>query len=124
MKYRLVDLLACPICKDFPLMLKVFSQEDRYSPSNVRRCELYCAYHQGMVQDLPETRCIECYRFEVTNGLLVCNKCNRWYPIIDDIPIMLPDDLRNRNRDLEFLRRWKDRIPSAILESGKPYGLS
>ena len=31
-KYRLMDLLACPMCKHFPLNLEVYSVEERYSP--------------------------------------------------------------------------------------------
>ena len=55
-KYRLMDLLACPMCKHFPLNLEVYSVEERYSPKEVRRCELYCGYHGGMIEELGGSR--------------------------------------------------------------------
>ncbi len=30
----------------------------------------------------------------VVDGALTCRKCKRWYPIIGEIPRMLPDDMR------------------------------
>jgi uncharacterized protein YbaR (Trm112 family) len=70
------------------------------------------------------------YRFfnliEVKEGLLVCPKCGRWYPIgsaVETIPEMLPDDLRERARDIEWLTKWREKIPQEVLEKGKPYTL-
>lgn len=60
---------------------------------------------------------------EITEGLLVCPVCNRWYPISDEIPQMLPDDLREAKEDLEWLRRWKDHVPETVLTRGKPFRL-
>ncbi len=70
------------------------------------------------------------YRFlnliEVDSGLLVCAKCDRWYPIgsaVETIPEMLPDDLRERARDINWLEKWRDRVPAQVLENGKPFNL-
>jgi len=60
---------------------------------------------------------------EVSSGLITCSKCNRWYPIIDEIPHMLPDELRELNEDLPFLQKWKEKIPANILQDGKPFNL-
>jgi len=60
---------------------------------------------------------------EIVEGLLVCPKCNRYYPIIDEIPHMLPDELREKEEDLGFLEKWKDKIPEKILYEGKPFNL-
>ena len=60
---------------------------------------------------------------EINSGLINCPKCNRWYPIIDEIPHMLPDDLREHNEDLPFLEKWKDKIPQKTLQEGKPFNL-
>jgi uncharacterized protein len=60
---------------------------------------------------------------EITEGLLLCSKCNRWYPISDEIPQMLPDDLREAKEDLEWLRRWKQQVPEKVLSEGKPFHL-
>ena len=89
MKKRLMDILACPIDKAYPLELHVFEEKD-----------------------------------EIVSGILVCSKCNRWYPIIDEIPHMLPDDLREEKEDIAFLKKWKEKIPQATLAEGKPFKLA
>ncbi|MCD6235379.1 MAG: Trm112 family protein [Thaumarchaeota archaeon] len=124
MKYRLMDLLACPVCKHFPLTLYVFNTRETEAPPNPKKCELYCGYHSAWIEEIgEEPRCEECWRKEIVNGLLYCEKCGRWYPIEDEIPRMLPDDLRDRNKDVAFLARWKARIPVKILREGKPFNL-
>ncbi|MCX8169516.1 MAG: Trm112 family protein [Candidatus Methanomethyliaceae archaeon] len=87
MKRKLLDILACPMCKYYPLELIVFEERE-----------------------------------EIEEGLLICNNCSRWYPIIEAIPHMLPDDLRDRE-DLEFLKKWQERIPEKILKNGKPFNI-
>ena len=91
MRRKLLDILACPIDKFYPLRLLEFSSK------------------------APDV---------VVDGVMICDKCKRFYPIIDEIPVMLPDDLRNKKEDLEFLRKWKDQIPRETLVSGKPVNLS
>jgi uncharacterized protein YbaR (Trm112 family) len=61
---------------------------------------------------------------EITEGLITCPKCSRWYPIRDEIPEMLPDELRKENEDLPFLKKWKQKIPKKILTEGKPFNLT
>jgi len=39
---------------------------------------------------------------EIEEGILICSNCNRWYPIIETIPHMLPDDLREEKDDLSY----------------------
>jgi len=60
---------------------------------------------------------------EIVEGLITCKKCNRFYPIIDEIPHMLPDDLRSEKEDLAFLKKWSSKIPEEILKDGKPFSL-
>ncbi len=64
---------------------------------------------------------------EIDEGLLVCNKCGRWYPIIDRIACLLPDEERHEPKQLAeekaFLERWREQIPQDILSEGKPFGL-
>jgi uncharacterized protein YbaR (Trm112 family) len=60
---------------------------------------------------------------EIVEGLIVCPKCLRWYPIRDEIPEMLPDELRDAKDELPFLEKWKDNVPKAILSEGKPFSL-
>ncbi|MGQ9478936.1 MAG: Trm112 family protein [Thermoproteota archaeon] len=128
MKYRLMDLLACPIDKEFPLKLLVFQEEERsveFKHENVM-CELYCGLYEMDVKDAGLTleKCRECFRREILNGILICVKCNRWYPIVDEIPQLLPDELRDQKEDLSFLRKYVDKVPSSILEGGRPFNLA
>ncbi len=60
---------------------------------------------------------------KIIEGALACVECARYYPIIDEIPIMLPDDLRKENEELEFLKRWADKLPQKIVFDGKPFRL-
>ncbi|MCK5240687.1 MAG: hypothetical protein KAR33_14115 [Candidatus Thorarchaeota archaeon] len=65
---------------------------------------------------------------EIDEALLTCPNCGRWYPVIDGIACMLPDDLRmtgkQRIEESKFLERWKEQIDSTILENGTPFGLA
>jgi hypothetical protein len=62
-------------------------------------------------------------RREILNGILICSKCNRWYPILDEIPQLLPDELREPNEDLSFLKKYSEKVPEKILKEGKPFNL-
>jgi len=88
MKTKLMDILACPLDKHYPLELFVFEEKE-----------------------------------EIVEGLILCPKCFRWYPIRDEIPEMLPDELRKENEDLPFLKKWKEKVPEKILTEGKPFSL-
>ena len=90
MQRKLLDILACPIDKYYPLRL----------------IEL------------------EASGDKISSGVMLCDKCKRFYPIIDEIPVMLPDDLRNKQEDLDFLNRWRDRLPKSVVEESLPYNLS
>jgi len=139
MKYRFMDIAACPMCKHFPLELYVIETKEyperedqikalleKYKPP---LCELYCYKLQTPVgkpiKELKgdETPCHECLKIEVAIGVIYCPNCNRWYPIIDEIPRMLPDNLRKREEDLNFLRKYADKLPDKIAREGKPWNL-
>ncbi|MDX1596647.1 MAG: Trm112 family protein [Nitrosopumilaceae archaeon] len=59
----------------------------------------------------------------ISEGALYCTECSRFYPIIEEIPIMLPDDLRDKKQDIEFLKNNKDKLPEKITESASPWHL-
>ena len=59
----------------------------------------------------------------VSEGALFCSKCSRFYPIIEEIPIMLPDELRNKEQEIEFLRGNKKNLPEKIIIKANPWHL-
>ncbi|TFG13334.1 Trm112 family protein [Candidatus Thorarchaeota archaeon] len=102
MKRWLMDILACPAkdCRS-ELGLEVFESHDIETGD-------------GTVE-------------EIDAALITCPKCGRWYPVIDGIACMLPDDLRmegkQRREETAFLENWKGKIDDDILENGMPFGL-
>jgi len=61
---------------------------------------------------------------EIKTGLLFCEECKRWYPIIDTIPQMLPDEYRDEKAEIQFLRTNKDLLDSAFFRQNlKPFNL-
>lgn len=126
MKYRLVDKLACPMCKHFPLQLIVIERTEypeRTLEEEKPLCELYCGYLGRDIGEDKNMPCEECVKYEVKEGVLFCKNCGRWYPIIDEIAILLPDDLRKEKEDLAFLNKYKDKLPEEIVFEGKPFSL-
>ena len=59
----------------------------------------------------------------VSEGALFCLKCSRFYPIIEEIPIMLPDELRDKKQEIEFLKKYKDTLPEKIITKANPWHL-
>ncbi len=59
----------------------------------------------------------------ISEGVLFCSKCSRFYPIIEEIPILLPDELRDKKQEMEFLKNNKGKLPEKILKLGLPWHL-
>lgn len=59
----------------------------------------------------------------IIEGVLYCAKCHRFYPIIEEIPIMLPDELREKNNETKFLQKNNDALPEKIIKYGIPWHL-
>ena len=124
MRYVLLNLLACPMCKSFPLRLFVFEESVLEKKFSVKTpfCDLYCGLRASYLKDIKaeELDCGECVKRDIVWGVLQCGNCGRWYPIIDGIPFMYPDDLREkpriRDREEQFVKRYGDRIPPEVAE--------
>ena len=91
----MLDILACPIDKHYPLELIEID-----------------ATNDSTINDIV-----------ISEGILFCSKCSRFYPIVEEIPVMLPDDLRDKQKDIAFLQKWREKIPSKIIENGNPWHL-
>jgi len=89
MNKKMMDILACPIDKHFPL--EIFECKTK--------------------NDL------------VIEGALFCSDCSRFYPIIEEIPIMLPDELRDKKQDIDFLKNNQKKLPQKIIEQAAPWHL-
>ena len=60
---------------------------------------------------------------EIVAGVIICPKCLRWYPIREEIPEMLPDELRDQQDELPFFKKWQNKFPPEILRQGKPFNV-
>lgn len=125
----MLDILACPIDKNYPLDLielqvkefendilreSDFLNDDKTSKKN----NLVINQENDIRGEGTKDKIII-----IIEGILYCKKCLRFYPIIDEIPIMLPDELREKEKDLEFLNKWKNNIPQKILSNANPWHL-
>ncbi|MDF2738459.1 MAG: uncharacterized protein K0S93_2320 [Nitrososphaeraceae archaeon] len=125
----MLDILACPIDKNYPLDLielhvkefendnlreSNFLNDDKNSKNN----NLVINQENDITGEVTKDKIIV-----IIEGILYCKKCLRFYPIIDEIPIMLPDELREKEKDLEFLKKWKNNIPQKILSNANPWHL-
>jgi len=91
----MLDILACPIDKYYPLeLIEIDTADDKTINENV-----------------------------IKEGVLFCSQCSRFYPIIEEIPVMLPDELRDKEKDIQFLQKWYEKIPSKIIKNGYPWHL-
>ena len=59
----------------------------------------------------------------ISEGVLFCPKCSRFYPIIEEIPIMLPDELRDKKLEINFLKNNKENLPEKIITKANPWHL-
>jgi uncharacterized protein YbaR (Trm112 family) len=89
MNKTMMDILACPIDKNYPLELHEIKEKNN----------------------------------AISEGALFCSKCSRFYPIIEEIPIMLPDELRDKKLEIEFLKNNKENLPEKIIKMANPWHL-
>ena len=47
-------------------------------------------------------------------GILICTQCYRWYPVVNYLPELLPDHLRDWKRDLNILKKAKSSLNPAL----------
>ena len=130
----MLDILACPMDKNYPLDLIELHVKELEN-DNLRKSKFKFPNDDKKTKknNLTVNKEINNIRAEVNKdkdkviviieGILYCKKCLRFYPIIDEIPIMLPDELREKEKDLEFLNKWKNNIPQKILDNANPWHL-
>ena len=50
------------------------------------------------------------YHVEIEDAVMVCPECKRWFPVFETIPQMLPDNIRNVEKDKEFQKTWAEKV--------------
>lgn len=116
MKHRLMDLLACPIDKSWPLKLEITEEVKENenitlpleNPNTGVICGFFCNFKQFFLVSINENGeevtkpknlikekvnlddCYQCFQVDIHSGSLFCNKeKNHVYEIKEGIPIML-----------------------------------
>ena len=82
--------------------------------------------HEKIEEILPELYFINKIKLEIEieSGLLFCRNCFRWYPIIENIPQMLPDEYRSQQNEIEFLKTNKNLLDNEFLNQDlRPFNL-
>lgn len=164
LKPWLLNILACPICKEHPLTVHIIQVESNaVKDSEGLAKELVIHFKKGVlsepslkpVHNLSGNKDVDkwltaarnafaglakqkptplalqplvdfLHRLEVLEGILRCEKCNRFYPIgsrIVGVPELLPDTQRDKEADLAFLRKHKEVLPEKLLSGSKPFTL-
>ena len=128
----MLDILACPIDKNYPLELieleiknlekdnlkeNVHPTNNEENNNSIKKIQNDSGLnHKNKIHDNEQVTVI-------IDGILFCKKCSRFYPIIDEIPIMLPDELRDKQKDLQFLKKWENYLPELILKNSNQWHL-
>ncbi|MCE7741637.1 MAG: hypothetical protein GOP50_04200 [Candidatus Heimdallarchaeota archaeon] len=116
MKHRLMDLLACPIDKSWPLKLEITQEvkEDEIislpleNPDTGVICGFFCNFKQFMLvtvdgkgeeaaKSITQIKeyvnlddCKQCFQIDILNGKIFCSEDkNHEYAIKEGIPVML-----------------------------------
>lgn len=77
-------------------------------------CNLFCAFQRWY----GTKNCKACYEHEIMNGILLCEGCGRFFPVIDGIPRFNPDWAEDFP---SFQRHYEGMFPGKLRE---PYGIS
>ena len=51
---------------------------------------------------------------DVKKGLLVCGECGHWYPVLNFVPELLSDHLRDWEKDVKFLSEFSESLPKKL----------
>jgi len=56
--------------------------------------------------DLEITVITETEEGSVLEALMTCPECKRYYPVIYGIPVMIPDEYRDKSLEVPELKKW------------------
>lgn len=69
--------------------------------------KLCCPFDKG---DLALQVILQDVEKNIIQGLLTCNQCNRYYPIIHGIPIMNSDEFREFKLEQPLIDSWQKNL--------------
>lgn len=118
---HMLDVLVCPYDKETELEL--FEINTRSIGSNNPNTEKDMKPNKDKVKETSPNTINDGDDFVIEDGVLFCNTCLRFYPIVEEIPIILPDELRDKNNDLEILKKWSNSLPDKIVKNSNPWHL-
>jgi uncharacterized protein YbaR (Trm112 family) len=123
----MLDILVCPFDKESSLELYEFSTRNlektdsktisKSNPQNEKLEQSIENENEDIVNDLSNNDVV------IEEGILFCNSCSRFYPIVEEIPIILPDELRDKNKDLELMKKWSNSLPEKVVKKALPWHL-
>ena len=145
---RILDILVCPFDKEsalelFELKTKAIDKNVRTEIKNLNSSSSKTKELDKFEKQIPGNKSILNKKLDNENeknneenfllnnnsdndlvieeGILFCNTCSRFYPIVEEIPIILPDELRDKDKDIEMLNKWKDSLPDKIIKKALPW---
>ncbi len=133
MRYTLITFLACPVCLG-DLAIIIVRERPADMPGRAREASTRVAPEGAIVAPLGPQREPTAIRtilnryaaspapaerdcaVEVEEGLLVCQACARWFPVTGLLPELLPDHLRDRERDGRFFEECARTLPADLVK--------
>jgi SAM-dependent methyltransferase/uncharacterized protein YbaR (Trm112 family) len=132
MRYSFLDLLACP-CTHEPLVLVAIEEREAAIPAPYVDAATRVSLPGSVVGCLPDgfqpssdlarklaslasapAAPVRNEQVVVWNALLVAPGSGRWYPVIEGIPEILPDSLRDWAKDEAFFEKVAASLPHEI----------
>lgn len=130
MRYSLLSFIVCPHCAGDLVCITgqevrslladgLFPPAERTNPgpgigplpTRPAGTPLEQLLRRHALSPAPPSRALE---FVVQSGLLVCATCGRWFPVECGIPELLPDHLRDPDRETALFRAHATALPGEI----------
>lgn len=54
---------------------------------------------------------------EILEALMTCPRCSRYFPVIYGIPVLIPDEYRDRSLEGRLLKKWGYRLDDGTAET-------
>ena len=119
---RMLDVLVCPFDKESELELFEFKTRPIKNIVHNEKQKMEIESNNNKVIN-PISNSNNDDGDIIEDGILFCNICLRFYPIVEEIPIILPDELRDKNNDLEILKKWSNLLPDKVIKKSIPWHL-